>query len=341
MHGQFVWYELHTSDVEGAKKFYPRFTGWGTQPFDNDYQMWTNAGVPIAGLYKLGADMQDQGVPPNWLMYVESNNVDETARLASSLGGKVVHGPADIPNVGRFAILQDPQGAMFGVYKSSGPSQSWDGTPSLGRFSWHELMTTDWQKANEFYRKLFGWEKTGEMDMGGGNMYFMFGKGRMFGGMFNRPKEMASMPPFWLLYIHVKDVPTAVDIATKAGAFVQRPPMEIPGGVIAIMGDPQGAGFAVHHASAPAATGDSTAGKPATKTARKATAQKTAKPAKTTAPAKTKAKKASAKARRAAAPTKKARKPVKKAARKAAKKSAARRRPAARKAKRSGGKKRR
>jgi predicted enzyme related to lactoylglutathione lyase len=142
---------------------------------------------------------------------------------------------------------------VFGIYRSNGPSRSWNGTPVVGRFSWHELMTTDYQKAFDFYRRLFGWEKTSEMDMGGGNMYFMYGKGKPFGGIFNRPPEMAGMPPFWLCYVHVKDVQKAVDTATRSGARLQRGPMEVPGGMIAILGDPQGAGFAVHHVNAAAA----------------------------------------------------------------------------------------
>ena len=261
MHGQFVWYELISPDPDGAKKFYSPITGWGTQPFDKDYTMWTTGGSPFAGLYRLSPEMRQQGIPPHWMPYVEANNVDETVRLATSLGGKAFVGPQDIPNVGRFALIQDPQGARFGVYKANGPSQSWDGTPKLGRMSWHELMTTDYQKAYEFYRRLFGWDKTGEMDMGGGNKYLMYGKGQPFGGMFNRPAEMANMPPFWLPYIYVKDVKKAVDMATKAGAFVQRPPMEVPGGgMIAIIGDPQGAGIALHSSTATA-----TAARPAAK----------------------------------------------------------------------------
>jgi predicted enzyme related to lactoylglutathione lyase len=165
---------------------------------------------------------------------------------SASLGGKIISGPSDIPGTGRYAVLQDPQGAVFGIYKSNGPSQGWDGTPVVGRYSWHELMTAYWKAAWEFYEKLFGWERQGEMDMGGGNLYAEWGKGRMFGGMFDRRPEMASMRPFWLVYIHVKDVGKAMDIATKAGGFVQRPRMDIPGGTIAILGDPQGAGFALH-----------------------------------------------------------------------------------------------
>jgi hypothetical protein len=251
MHGQFVWYELTTPDVDAARRFYPPLTGWGTQQFDKDYTMWTTGGVPFAGIFRLGPEQRQKGIPPNWMPYIEADNVDETARRATSLGGTVMHGPDDIPGTGRFAVLQDPQGAVFGIYKSSRASQGWDGTPVVGRVSWHELMTTDYRKAFDFYRQLFGWEETGGMDMGGGNTYFMYGmQGRMYGGIFNRPREMEGMPPFWLVYVHVKDVKKAVEATTRAGGMVKQPPMDVPGGQIAILGDPQGAGFGVHAAAA-------------------------------------------------------------------------------------------
>ena len=266
MHGQFVWYELTTPDVDSAKKFYPRFTGWGTQAFDKDYTIFTTGGVPVAGVFRLTDEMRERGVPPNWMPYVEAENVDDTVAKARSLGGTVLAGPDDIPNTGRFAVLQDPQGATFGVYKSNGPSGSWDGTAVVGRPSWHELMTTDYKAAFDFYRALFGWEQNGEMDMGEGQTYFMYGKGeKMYGGMFNRFGDMASMHPFWLVYMHVPDVAKALTSAVKAGGTVHRPQMDIPGGSIAILGDPQGAGFALHHRNAePAATSQPAAKKSAT-----------------------------------------------------------------------------
>jgi hypothetical protein len=290
MHGQFVWYELTTPDVDGARKFYPPITGWGTQQFDKDYTMWTTGGVPFAGIFRLGPEQHQQGIPPNWMPYIEVNSVDETARKVGTLGGSVIVPPADIPGTGRFAVVRDPQGATFGLYKSNTASRAWDGTPALGRFSWHELMTTDYKKAFDFYRQLFGWEKTGEMDMGGGNPYFMYGmKGKMYGGIFTRPPEMAGMSPFWMVYVNVKDVKKAVDTATKAGAFVKQPPMEVPGGMIAILGDPQGAAFAVH------------SGGSASATATKPSSRKKAKPA-----SRPKAKAARPAARKKAAPKKKA-----------------------------------
>ena len=282
MHGQFIWYELVTPDVDAAKKFYPRFTGWGIQPFDKDYTMFTSGGVPIAGVLQLTDAMRGDGIPPNWMPYVESSNVDETIARATSLGGRLRHGPEDVPNTGRIAVLQDPQGAAFGIYTPNNPGGAWDGTAVVGRPSWHELMTTDDRAAFEFYRALFGWDKNGEMDMGGGQMYAMYGHGeKMYGGMFTMTSEMAGMHPFWLVYIHVKDVAKAVTTATKAGATVHRPQMDIPGGSIAILGDPQGAGYAVHHANpVPNALADvKPAVKKAAKTAKRV-AKKVAKAAK-------------------------------------------------------------
>lgn len=277
MHGQFIWYELTSPDPSASKAFYPKFTGWSTAPFDNDYTMWTTGGQPLGGLFTMTDEMRAQGVPPNWLGYVEVKNVDESASLATSLGAKVIHGPMDIPGTGRFAIVQDPQGVMLGIYKSAVGTTGWDGTSVVGKFSWHELMTPDHNKAFEFYRKLFGWEKLSEMDMGDGLMYLIFGKGKaMYGGMFSMTGEFANMHPFWLYYIHVKDVPKAVAAAKKAGAKLKRGPMDIPGGVIAILGDPQGAGFALHHSAPTVATRKATKKKVAKKkaTSRKATPKK-------------------------------------------------------------------
>lgn len=305
MHGQYVWYELTTPDVEAAKKFYPTFLGWGVQPFDKDYQVWTHGGTPLGGIFRLNEAMQQQGVPPNWMPYIEAADVDAAVAKASSLGGSVIVPAADIPNTGRFAVLRDPQGAVFGVYKSTRPSQAWDGKPVIGRPSWHELATTDYAKAFAFYSALFGWAQTGAMDMGGGNTYFMYGKGEPFGGIFNLMPDMKGMPPCWLLYFHVNDVGKAVTQAVKAGAKVQRPQMDIPGGSIAVLSDPQGATFAVHHQSpSPAAATPSTPAKaPAAKesprkiSAKRVSAKK-AKPAAKKAAAKgTKATKAKVKPR--------------------------------------------
>jgi uncharacterized protein len=285
MHGQFVWYDLITSDPAAAQRYYPPLTGWKTQKFeqsspDMPYTMWTVDGEPIGGVGQISREQAAMGVKPHWLPSVDVSNIDESVRKVTSLGGKVVQAPMAIPNMGRYAIIQDPQGATISVYQSDGPTSGFDGTPRIGRVSWNELMTTDYRKAFDFYRQLFGWEKTGEeMDMGGGSMYLMYGmKGKMFGGMFNGDAAgMPNMPPNWLPYVSVKDVKQTVDAATRAGGKLGRGPMDVPGGIIAILADPQGARFALFQTTPQRAARPAAASKPKAKAKTKAKAKVKAK----------------------------------------------------------------
>jgi predicted enzyme related to lactoylglutathione lyase len=295
MHGQFVWYDLMTSDVDAAKRFYPPLAGWSTQPFaqsspENPYTMWTHGGTAIGGVARLTSEQRARGIPPHWMPSVEVNNVDNSIRQAESLGGKVAVPPMEVPDVGRYAILQDPQGAMLAIFTPKGGPMdtAFDGTPKVGRVSWHELMTTDYKKAFDFYRQLFGWDKTGEMDMGGGEMYVMYGKKNKppYGGMFTRTADMANVPPFWLPYIFVKDLKKSIESATRAGAKVVNGPMDVPGGSIVVLQDPQGATIALHQ-GAPASPKQ--AATPTAKAAAKPKPKATAR-AKPTAKAKSKPK---------------------------------------------------
>jgi len=161
--GRFVWYDLMTSDPKGAEAFYPKAVNWGVQPWDQmAYSMWTANGQPLGGVMELP---KEAGAPPHWLAYVSVPDVDGACSLAESLGGKVLKPGADIPNVGRFAILEDPHGARLAVFTSAQPAQP-DNDPAVGEFSWHELATKDYKQAFSFYEALFGWERSAEHDMG-------------------------------------------------------------------------------------------------------------------------------------------------------------------------------
>ena len=243
--GRFVWHDLMTSDPKAAARFYTEVAGWGTQVFEPmAYTMWTAGGTPHGGVMQLPPDAE---FPPHWLAYLSTPDIDATLAQAKALGGKVVIEPTDIPDVGRFAVLHDPQGAAFAIYTPVRGEGGHDGAPRLGEFSWHELATTDSAGAFKFYADLFGWESRGAFDMGGGWMYQMYGRmGQELGGMFNKPAEMPG-PPAWLHYIMVDDVDDAVDRVTEAGGKVINGPMDVPGGDrIAQCVDPQGAMFAVH-----------------------------------------------------------------------------------------------
>ncbi len=249
--GRFVWYELMTTDTDAAKKFYPELIGWGTQPWEQDdsYTMWTNNGAPLGGLMILPEEAKAAGAPPHWLAYVATPDVDGTAKQATKLGGKVLKEPTDIPNIGRFAVIADPQGAVFAAYAGTGTPPAEQAAAKNGEFSWHELATTDHEAAFKFYNALFGWEKTEAMDMGDAGTYQMYGrKGMTLGGMYNKPAEMPA-PPHWLIYAKVSNVDEAVEQVKKIGGQVLNGPMDVPGPSgdrVAQCMDPQGVAFALH-----------------------------------------------------------------------------------------------
>jgi len=153
----------------------------------------------------------------------------------------------DIPEVGRFAVISDPQGAAIAIFTPKGDAPGHDGMPNVGEFSWHELTTTDHERAYAFYQKLFGWDQTDAVDMGDAGVYQMYGRGGVpLGGMWTKPADLP-MPPNWLYYIRVPNADEAAERVKALGGQVLNGPMDVPGGDrIAQCMDPQGAAFAVH-----------------------------------------------------------------------------------------------
>ena len=326
--GRFVWHELMTPDPSGAHAFYSKVVGWKTQPWEHDpsYQMFTSGSGPLGGTVAQAAG------EPHWLHYVGTSDIDATIATAKSRGGSVTKEITAIPNGGKYAVLADPQGAAIAVYQSATDAGK-ESPPKRGEFSWHELATTDWKAAVDFYSAVFGWEKMAEHDMGAMGKYVLFGSnGVQRGGVFNKPPEYPGGPS-WLGYIRVKDVNDTVKKAKGARATLVNGPMEVPGGDwIAQFVDPYGAMFAVHTLAAdlkPAAAAPAPAAQPA--------AAPAAEPAKPAAAKPAAAKPAAAKpaaAKPAAAPKKKAAAKKAPAKKKPAKKKAAKKKAAAKSAKR-------
>ena len=326
--GRFVWHELMTTDPQAAGTFYAKVLPWKTQPSGMpDYTLWVSGKTQTGGLMAQPESARQAGAPPSWLIYIGTPDVDGTAAAAESLGGRVLKAPADIPTVGRFAVLSDPQGAAFAVFTPAGTPA---GGAQSSAFSWHELATSDAQGALAFYTELFGWVRGPAHDMGPAGTYQLIEHGgTQVGGLYKLMD--ASKPPHWLTYIEVASVDKAAAAAKAAGGRVTQGPMEVPGGSrIAQILDPQGGAFAVHEPAKAAAAASAPAEKPA---APKKAA--TPKPAASSAKAPAKpaaARKAPARpAKRAAAKAKKRPAASKRAARKAPAKKAAGKRKAARK----------
>jgi uncharacterized protein len=247
MRGNFVWHELMTTDTQSASSFYPRVTGWKTRAWERDssYTLFEGATGPMGGLMKLPEDATSMGAPPSWLPYLGTQDAAGTIAHAQRLGGRVLKDVQDMPDVGKFAVLADPQGATFAVLQSAHSTPSSIGRPAAGEFSWHELATSDHRAALEFYSELFGWRKGAGHDMGPMGIYQLFTiGGKEAGGMFNKDPDM---PAHWLSYVNVSDADAAARAASAAGGKIVNGPMDVPGGDrIAQIRDPQGGAFAVH-----------------------------------------------------------------------------------------------
>jgi hypothetical protein len=252
--GGFVWYDLMTSDPKAAEDFYTKLIGWGTRQWEagnEPYTLWTNHDTPIGGVMELPEQARNAGAPPHWLAYIAIDDIGSATARIEKLGGSVLHGPVDLPNAGAFAVLADPQGAVFAIYSSADANQAGKASPGVGGFSWHELATSDYKAAFGFYSELFGWKPGEAMEMGEAGIYQLFGDGgEPLGGMFNKPDEMPG-PPMWLYYISIDDVNAAVSKVSELGGQVLNGPMEVPGGdLIAQCLDPQGTLFALHSSAA-------------------------------------------------------------------------------------------
>jgi predicted enzyme related to lactoylglutathione lyase len=247
--GRFVWHDLMTSQPAEAQDFYTKVAGWGTQSWKDsgfDYTMWTANGTPLGGVMDAPPN-----VPPHWLAYISVPDTDASAQQVASLGGRIIKPAADIPKVGRFAIVADPQGAAFSLFTpAQGPGQP-EARPAIGEFSWHELLADDHRTAWQFYQTIFGWEKLAEEDMGAIGTYLVYGRnGQQIGGMFSKSPEM-KMPSNWLHYIRVDNVDRVAGVVRNSGGTVMNGPMDVPGGDrIAQCMDPQGAAFAIHSSNA-------------------------------------------------------------------------------------------
>jgi predicted enzyme related to lactoylglutathione lyase len=252
--GKFVWHELMTTDPDAAGDFYSKIVPWTAEPSGMpSYSLWMSGKARAGGLMALPeGNGGGGGTPAHWIIYIGTPDVDATVAAAGKLGGKVLKEAADIPNVGRFAVLSDPQGAAFAAFTPAPGSVDNGSNGGVGDFTWHELATTDLDSALSFYSDLFGWEKGPTHDMGPVGIYQIISHGGQdVGGIYKVPD--ASTPPNWLSYARVANAGKAATAVKAAGGKVLNGPMEVPGGSwIVMLLDPQGGAFAVVEAPAAA-----------------------------------------------------------------------------------------
>lgn len=249
--GRILWYELLTTDMKAAEKFYAAVVGWTLSPMDqgpDPYTMFMRSGdAPVAGVMNIP---QGMNFPPHWGMYVGVPSLEAGVVQVEKLKGKPLSPLIEVPGIGRMRTMTDPQGAAFSIYEPANPPNP-EAKPELGDVSWHELMTTDAAAGLKFYGELFGWKQRNAFDMGPMGTYYEWGRDWELGGMMNKPAEIAQVPPHWGFYFRVDDVNKGAERVKQHGGQILNGPMEVPGGTwIVNCRDPQGGHFSLHHVNA-------------------------------------------------------------------------------------------
>lgn len=253
--GSFIWYELMTSDAEGAAAFYSAVVGWKVadhadpQAGGIDYRMIERDDGSVAGgLLRLDEAMIAGGARPCWMPYFYTPDVDGSIAAITQQGGQVQMPATDLP-VGRIAMITDPQGVPIYLMNPTPPSGETDTmsdvfdehAPQWVR--WNELSSPDDAASMRFYAEQFGFEFKDSMPMGDlGNYTFITHQGRRYGAVM--PLMGDQQPPAWLFYFGVPSIVEAQAALEANGGTILQAPMEIPGGEWSLVAlDPQGADF--------------------------------------------------------------------------------------------------
>jgi predicted enzyme related to lactoylglutathione lyase len=243
--GKIVWIQLVTPDLAAAKSFYAGLFGWTFQdvpPGANQYAEATLNGYPVAGIFqkpiKAGEHRQ-----PAWLGFISTGDVDATTKIALQHGAKLLFGPHDIPNLGRDAVLTDPQGAVFAVLASS-HSDPPDILARPGDWIWSSLITSDPDTSAAFYQTLFDYEVFNLPSDKSAGHFILSSGGYARASVNSLPADAAHVHPHWLYYVRVRNVDTtAAKVVALGGRVLVEPRIDRQGGKIAVVADPLGGPF--------------------------------------------------------------------------------------------------
>ena len=236
MAGMITWHELFTTEPDRAIPFYTELLGAEIETAsmgDFEYQMLNKDGRSHAGFVK-----DEQGVAgSHWYPYIHSDDVDATVQAATAAGAQLIHGPMDIADMLRFAVLGDPQHTTFGLITG-------EGNPPQGLFVWDELHAADVDAAAGFYGTVAGWRTEDFME----GYKAWYSGDAMVGGLLQKPTEAA--PTMWLPYLAVDDADAATAKAQELGATVMLEPMTMEGvGRFSVVADPVGAAVGLHRSA--------------------------------------------------------------------------------------------
>jgi hypothetical protein len=235
--GTFCWADVGAPDAAAAAGFYGSLFGWEAEPTPGGYSMFTLDGKNVAGLFRL-----PDGIEATWLSYVCVEDAAATCALATERGASVAMEPRDVGppgvDVGRSALLADPEGAVVGLWQP-GLHRGADVVNEPGTMVWNQLVTPDVVTAQQLFGGLFGW--TYELQDEGEQPFWLLHnrEGGLNGAVMSLPAE--GVQAHWQVTFAVEDTPAAAERAKELGGAVLIEPFETSIGRIAWVTDPSGA----------------------------------------------------------------------------------------------------
>jgi predicted enzyme related to lactoylglutathione lyase len=242
--GKFVWADLVTDDVVAARKFYGALFGW-TFTSAGDYTIAANDERPLCGMFQRQRPADRPEARPRWFGYISVPNVKRAQKAVIESGGKVLVAPRKMPKRGEQAVFSDPEGAAFGVVKSSsGDPQDFLADP--GDWIWIELLSRDGAKAADFYHNVVGYQVIENSATNHLNDYVLASGGYARAAVRTMVKPDEKVRATWLLFVRVQDVTASLSLAKKLGGQVLlEPRADLFHGKLAVLADPTGAAIGI------------------------------------------------------------------------------------------------
>jgi len=242
--GKFVWADLVTDDVRAASAFYSRLFGWSFNDYGG-YLIAMNDERPLCGMFQRPRP-ESQSAKPRWFGYISVASVDRAQHAVKQAGGRVLAAPKKLPKRGEQAVFADPEGALFGVVKSSsGDPQDFLAEP--GDWIWIQLLSRDAKKASEFYHAVAGYEVVERSAANRLNDYVLVSEGYARATVRTiRSADQKEVQPTWLPFVRVKNIVEAMALAKQLGGSVRiEPRPEVFDGKVAVIADPTGAAIGI------------------------------------------------------------------------------------------------
>jgi predicted enzyme related to lactoylglutathione lyase len=237
--GKFVWADLVTDNVPAAQRFYGKLFGWTFRNMGS-YTIAANGERPLCGMFQRERP-KDRPAQPRWFGYISTTGVDKAQRAVTKLGGRVLAPPQKFPKRGEQAVFADPEGAIFGVIKSSSGDPE-DFLPDPGDWIWIQLLSRDARKAADFYREVARYEVTENTTTNRLSDYVLVSEGYARATIRTIQSANPQVLPTWLPFVRVKSISDSVALAKQMGGEVRiEPKPEMFDGKVAVITDPTGA----------------------------------------------------------------------------------------------------